>query len=137
MLRAMADQPRSEVIKQNPIGNGLEGFCASYKSVYNSKSIPYAPDTLDQLDDQGMANRFCCGCSSNCYTDLRKLALSFLSAAQNLVAARLLPTRAGRGTLRSDLLQLDLSLESDDFDLDRIKPLLKAALIDNLDDTLI
>jgi hypothetical protein len=48
-----------------------------------------------------------------------------------------LPARAGRGTLRSDLLRLELSLESDDFDLDRIKPLLKAALVDNLDDTLI
>jgi hypothetical protein len=84
-----------------------------------------------------MANRLRCGCSSDCHTDLRKLALSFLSAAQNLAAARLLPARAGRGTLRSDRLRLELSLESDDFDLDRIKPLLKAALVDNLDDTLI
>jgi hypothetical protein len=53
MLSAMANQSQSEIIKQNPIGNGLEGFRASYRSVCNSKSIPYAPDTLDQLDHKG------------------------------------------------------------------------------------
>ena len=37
----------------------------------------------------------------------------------------------------SDLLRLELSLDSDDFDLDRIKPVLNAALADHLDDTLI
>jgi hypothetical protein len=71
------------------------------------------------------------------YADLRTLALAFLSAAQNLAAARLLPARAGRGTLRSDLLRLELSLESDDSDLDRIKPLLNAALAHDSDDVLI
>ncbi|KAK4237599.1 dual serine/threonine and tyrosine protein kinase [Achaetomium macrosporum] len=115
MLHATADQPRSEIIKQNPIGNGFEGFRASYKPVCNSKSIPCTPDALD----------------------LRKLALAFLSAARNLAAPRVLPARAGRGTLRSDLLRLELSLESDDSDLDRIKPLLKTALAENLDDALV
>ncbi|KAK4097754.1 hypothetical protein N658DRAFT_500058, partial [Parathielavia hyrcaniae] len=48
-----------------------------------------------------------------------------------------LPASTRRGSLRSDLLRLELSLDSDDFDLDRIKPVLNAALADHLDDTLI
>jgi hypothetical protein len=42
-----------------------------------------------------------------------------------------------RDTLRDDLWRLELALRSDDFDLDRIKPLLNAALADHLDDALI
>ncbi|RYO97479.1 hypothetical protein DL763_002747 [Monosporascus cannonballus] len=62
------------------------------------------------------------------------LAISAMSAAQNLPATRLLPVRAGRGAPRSGLLRLELSLDSDNFGLDRIKPLQKVALVDNLDD---
>jgi hypothetical protein len=58
MLSAMADRSRLEIIKQNPIGKGLEGFRALYGSVCNSKSIPCASDTLDQLDDEGLASCF-------------------------------------------------------------------------------
>lgn len=65
--------------------------------------------------------------------------LVFLRAAQNLPVADLLPANSGRGTLRSNLLRLELSLLSDefDFDIDRIKPLLKAALANDNDDALI
>jgi hypothetical protein len=76
-------------------------------------------------------------CSSDRGVELRKLIRSFLRAAQNLPAADLLPATTHRGTLRDDLLRLELSLRSDDFDLDRIKPLLNAALADHLDDALI
>ena len=70
--------------------------------------------------------------------DLQNLILDLLSSLQLLLVARLLPARVGRGTLRSDLLRLLLLLyDTDDFDLDRIKPLLKSALADDLDDTLI
>lgn len=76
-------------------------------------------------------------CSSDRGVDLRKLIRTFLRAAQNLPAADLLPATTHRGTLRDDLLRLELSLRSDDFDLDRIKPLLSAALADDRDDTFI
>ena len=76
-------------------------------------------------------------CPSDHHIDLRKLVLAFLSVAQNLPAARLLPARTGRGTLRSDLLRLELSLDSNDFNLDRIKPLLRLALAGKPDDSLI
>lgn len=58
----------------------------------------------------------------------------FLSAAQNLPAARLLPAGTGRGTLRSDLLRLELSLDAENFDFDRIKPLLKTTISRDSDD---
>lgn len=73
-------------------------------------------------------------CSSNQDAELRKLILAFLRAAQILPAADLLPARTGRGKIRSDLLRLELALDSDNFDLDRIKSLLKAAVADPLDD---
>jgi hypothetical protein len=55
---------------------------------------------------------------------------------QLLPAARSLPSIAGRGTLRSDLLRLELSTESDDFDLTRVIPLLRAVLNGGSDDTI-
>ncbi|KAK4103865.1 hypothetical protein N658DRAFT_564856 [Parathielavia hyrcaniae] len=119
MPSAMADQPRLEIIKDNPIGNGLDAFRASFHTVY--RKISRIPDVLGQLDQEA----------------LRKLIRAFLRAAQNLTAADLLPATRLRGTLRDDLLRLELSLRSDDFDLDRIKPLLSAALADHLDDALI
>lgn len=59
--------------------------------------------------------------------------LAFLSATQNFPAARLLPARRSGGTLRSDLLRLELSLDSDAFDFDRIRPLLHAVLANKPD----
>jgi hypothetical protein len=73
-------------------------------------------------------------CPPDYGTDLQKLVLAFLSAVKILPAARLLPAIT---TLRSNLLRLESSLNSDDFDFDRIKPLLKTALADELDDALI
>ena len=57
-------------------------------------------------------------------------------ALQGLPVARSLPSVAGRGTLRSDLLRLELSTESDDFDLERVIPLLTAVLNDEPDETI-
>ncbi|KAK4095936.1 hypothetical protein N658DRAFT_519472 [Parathielavia hyrcaniae] len=121
MPSAMADQPRSTIIEDNPIGNGLDTFRASFSTVSIDRSTSRVPDALGQLDQEA----------------LRKFIRAFLRAAQNLPAADLLPASTRRGSLRSDLLRLELSLDSDDFDLDRIKPVLNAALADHLDDTLI
>ncbi|KAL2168365.1 hypothetical protein VTG60DRAFT_7343 [Thermothelomyces hinnuleus] len=117
----MAEQSRSEIIEKNPIGNGLEGFRASYRSVCNSKSIPCTFDALGQLDLE----------------DVQNLALDLLLALQSLRASRLLRSRGSGKNLFSDLSRLNSAVNSDDFDLDRIKPLLNASLADHLDDTLI
>ncbi|KAJ0103725.1 hypothetical protein J7T55_001741 [Diaporthe amygdali] len=114
----MADRPRSKIIEDNPIGNGLDALHASFNSVCENRRIPCTPDALGQLDQK----------------DLQNLTLDLLSALRNIPAIRLLPSKTGRGTLRSDLLRLELSLDSGDFDLDRIKPLLKSAISNTLDD---
>ncbi|KAF9782575.1 hypothetical protein IL306_010657 [Fusarium sp. DS 682] len=59
---------------------------------------------------------------------LRNLTLPLLFALQSHTASGLLLTNTGRGTLRSGLLRLISSAASDDFDFDRVKPLLKSAL---------
>ncbi|OCL06737.1 hypothetical protein AOQ84DRAFT_321004, partial [Glonium stellatum] len=51
----------------------------------------------------------------------------------NLPAARLLPSSAGRGTLRSDLLRLVSSIGSNNFNIKRFTPLLKTVLNHKLD----
>ncbi|EFY93980.1 Protein kinase-like protein [Metarhizium robertsii ARSEF 23] len=115
----MSVQRSSKVIRDNPIGNGLDDFRASFNSICQGASISCTPDALERLGQE----------------DLRTLVLAFLSVTQNLPAARLLPARTGRGTLRSDLLRLELSLDPDDFILDRIKPPLRLALAGEPDDT--
>ncbi|KAF7857261.1 hypothetical protein EAF04_009502 [Stromatinia cepivora] len=116
----MADQIRSKIIKDNPIGKGLDTFRASFTSVCESQGIPLALDSLGKLD----------------HDELQSIAVDLLSTLRKLPIARLLCFKGGR-TLFSELLGLNSAVTSDDFDLDRIKPLLNAALTDNPDDIFI
>ncbi|KAH7000856.1 hypothetical protein EDB80DRAFT_581085 [Ilyonectria destructans] len=116
----MADQARSRVIG-NPIGNGLDAFRSLFNSTCEGRDISRARDTLDQLDQE----------------DVQDLTSSLLLALQILPATRLLPSKTGRGTLRSDLLRLISAVASAEFNFDRVKPLLKSALSDEPDDALI
>ncbi|KAF7877724.1 hypothetical protein EAF04_001395 [Stromatinia cepivora] len=109
----MADQVRSKIIKDNPIGKGLDTFRVS---VCENQAL----DSLDKLD----------------HDELQNIAVDLLSTLRKLPIARLLYFRGGR-TLFSELLRLNSTITSDDFDLDRIKPLLNAALTDNPDDIFI
>ncbi len=76
-------------------------------------------------------------CSSDQHTDVQNVALDLLSALQSLRASRLLRSSGSSKNLFSDLSRLNSAVNSDDFDLDRIKPLLTAALADDSDDALI
>ena len=49
----MADQPRSEIIKDNPIGNGLEAFRTSFNTLCTDREIPCTLDALSQFDFEG------------------------------------------------------------------------------------
>ncbi|KAH7112360.1 hypothetical protein EDB81DRAFT_848871 [Dactylonectria macrodidyma] len=60
-----------------------------------------------------------------------------LASPQILPATRLLTSKTGRDTLRSDFLTIISAVASADFDLDHVKPLLKSALADEADDALI
>ncbi|RYP02126.1 hypothetical protein DL764_005961 [Monosporascus ibericus] len=117
----MTDRPRSEILKENPIGKGLDIFRASFSSVCDDHNIPCSPDALDQLGRE----------------DIQNVTLDLLSALRNLPAVRFLRSNTGHGILRSDLLRLISAVTSDDFDFDRVKPLLHAALADNPADSII
>ncbi|KAK6955896.1 hypothetical protein Daesc_003542 [Daldinia eschscholtzii] len=105
----MADQ--SEVIKNNPIGSGLDTFLTSFSSLCKSKDTCCSEEALDHLGNK----------------DVQELVFILLVTLQNLPAARLLPSRT-RGTLWGDLLRLGLSLDSGDIDFGRFKPLLRVII---------
>ncbi|RSL54458.1 hypothetical protein CEP51_014708 [Fusarium floridanum] len=117
----MGDQPQSKIIEDNPIGNGLDAFRGYFSSICEGARVSCTPDALEQLEQE----------------DVQDLTSSLLSALQILPTTRLLPSKTGRGTLRSDLLRLISTAASADFDFDRVKSLLKSALVDEPDDALI
>ncbi|KAH6705767.1 hypothetical protein EV126DRAFT_457884 [Verticillium dahliae] len=94
---------RDIIIKDNPIGNGLDAFRASFVSVCEGADASRAPDAIDRLSHE---------------------------------AAGLLHSKTGRGTLRANLLKLIAAITSDDFDFDRIKPLLRLTVADEPDGAL-
>ncbi|KAM7182558.1 hypothetical protein V8F33_014221 [Rhypophila sp. PSN 637] len=75
--------------------------------------------------------------TADCFADLWNLTSGLFVSL--LPAAKLLPSKTGRNTLRDDLLRLISAITSNDFDLDldHIKPLLTAALADHPDDAII
>ncbi|KAM7191172.1 hypothetical protein V8F33_009043 [Rhypophila sp. PSN 637] len=108
-------------MEENPIGRGLDAFHTSFNLLCTNRKISGTTDALGQLDQE----------------DIQYLTLDLLSTLLNISATRLLPSKTGCDTLRNDLLKLISAIASNDFDLDRIKPLLTAALADHLDDAII
>ncbi|KAG5801754.1 hypothetical protein H9Q74_013828 [Fusarium xylarioides] len=117
----MADEDYSRIISDNPIGNKLDSFRASFDSICGHRSITRSSQAVTELAPD----------------DLEDLALSLLSTLRSLPVASLLVSRASIGTLRNDLLKLITAITSDNFDFERIKPLLKEALADKPRDKLI
>ncbi|KAG7110950.1 hypothetical protein HYQ45_017365 [Verticillium longisporum] len=117
----MADRPWPQIIQKNPIGKGLEAFDASFKSICANRSIPAHPAALEKLD----------------HDELQNIALVLLSTLQILPAARQLRSKTSGKHIFSDLLTLNAAIVSDDYNFDRIRPLLSSALTDNLDDALL
>ncbi|KAI1389105.1 uncharacterized protein F4822DRAFT_404952 [Hypoxylon trugodes] len=106
---------RSEIIRNNPIGEGLEAFLTSFARLCETKEITWGgevPDQLDQLGDE----------------DVRDLVYELLSALWNLRTSRQLPSSTGHGSLRTDFLDLEASFEREGFDYKCVKPLLKAVV---------
>ncbi|KAH7016034.1 uncharacterized protein B0I36DRAFT_41579 [Microdochium trichocladiopsis] len=117
----MADQARSQIIKGNPIGKGLDAFRASFGLICEGASVPCTPDSLGRIGQE----------------DLQNLTLDLLLALQSLRISRLLRSSGSGKNLLSDLSRLSSAVNSDDFDRNSIKPLLSAALANNPDDAVI
>ncbi|KAI5465124.1 hypothetical protein BGZ63DRAFT_422088 [Mariannaea sp. PMI_226] len=113
----MADEDQSRIIADNPIGHGPDPFNASFSSMCKEKSISSSPDALGQLGQEGTN----AGPLVTPLTSVQNCRISHSVFCQRFKSFQL--------DLLSDILKLTSALNSDDFDLDRIKPLLKAAVI--------
>lgn len=54
----MTDHMRSTLIFENPIGNGLDGFLATFNSICESADLRSPDEAVDQLKREGMAQEF-------------------------------------------------------------------------------
>ncbi|KAI1144702.1 hypothetical protein F4825DRAFT_477323 [Nemania diffusa] len=105
----MADQDPSEIIRNNPIGNGLDAF-------RESTSIPCSEEAFNQLNDE----------------DFQNTTIDLLLALQQLRASRVL--RFSNKTLLSGLLSLISAVASNDFEYARVKPLFVAVIAKKSDE---
>ncbi|KAK7210153.1 hypothetical protein V2G26_017331 [Clonostachys chloroleuca] len=117
----MTDQNRSKVIQEHPIGNGLNAFRTSFNSICEDRNISPDPAAVEHLGQE----------------DLQNLVLVLLSTLQIHPAARLLRSSGNGKNLFDDLLRLNSAVNSGEFEPDRIKPLLRSAVTDTPDDTVI
>ncbi|PZD30685.1 hypothetical protein A1F97_10045 [Pyrenophora tritici-repentis] len=108
----MSTQSRSQVILSKPIGEGLSGFRNTFNSICKDKGIPTSSQALDEVG----------------YEETQDLFVNLLSALRALPAARFLQSRHRDKTLFHDLLRLNATVSSDNFDAERIRPLLDAIL---------
>ncbi|KAH8723920.1 hypothetical protein GQ44DRAFT_709364 [Phaeosphaeriaceae sp. PMI808] len=114
----MAHGSISETIKAKPIGKGLNTFRNSFSFVCQDLGVPSGLESLDRIGNEGLQN----------------LALNLVSALQILPVSRLLHSTTGGKNMYGDLLRLPAIIGSDDFDIERIIPLLKAVLNHESDD---
>uniref|UniRef100_A0A8H7KD67 Uncharacterized protein n=1 Tax=Bionectria ochroleuca TaxID=29856 RepID=A0A8H7KD67_BIOOC len=112
----MTDQNRSKVIKQHPIGNGLNTFRTSFNSICEGKNISPDPGAKE---------------------DLQNLVLVLLSTSKIYPVALLLRSSGNGANLFDDLFRLSSAVNSGEFEPDCIKPLLRSAVTDTPDDTVI
>ncbi|KAL6173862.1 hypothetical protein ACJQWK_00023 [Exserohilum turcicum] len=116
----MPTQSQSLIIPSKPIGKGLDGFRNYFRSICEDIGVSNSSQALDHVD----------------YEESQNLLVSLLSALQALPAARILQCRNGSGTLFEGLLKLNALVSFDNFDVERIRPLLDA-IINNQSDEVI
>ncbi|KAL7799783.1 serine/threonine-protein kinase Sgk2 [Trichoderma ceciliae] len=114
----MAGLSRSEVIRSKPIGDGLNVFRDSFKSLCEELRISTSVDGLQHIGYEG----------------LQSLALDIVSALLVLPASRILSSNSGNKNFFHELLRLSSAINSDDFYIERVTPLLEAVINNESDD---
>ncbi|UPX14634.1 uncharacterized protein EKO05_0005111 [Ascochyta rabiei] len=117
-LQTMAFPSRLDILNSKPIGNGLSSVRNSFNSLCKEQGIPASLSALDWIAIE----------------DVQNLSLALISALQIHPAARLLPSKTGGKHLFSNLSKLNSAISSDDFDLERVRPLWNAVLKNESDD---
>ncbi|KAF2839987.1 hypothetical protein M501DRAFT_1010229 [Patellaria atrata CBS 101060] len=116
----MTDLSRSAIIKAKPIKQGLEAFRDSAQSLLPELHTSSPTTVLDRIGSEALQDH----------------ALDLLSALQILPASRQLPSSSGGKNLFGDLSRLNQAINSGDFDIRSVIPLLRAVL-KNESDTVI
>ena len=75
-------------------------------------------------------------CISNAYTETQDLLVALVLALQSLPASRYLPSGRGGKNVFDDLLKLITAFNTDDFNIDQIKPLLDVVLTNKPDEVI-
>ncbi|KAL4784889.1 hypothetical protein BJX76DRAFT_197301 [Aspergillus varians] len=115
----MAPPSRAEIIKAKPIGEGLSAFRDNLALACKEAGLPYSFDFIHQLDAEVTQD----------------LCLDLIAALQALPASRALRSINGSRNLLSDLLKLGTAVNSNDFNPDRLVPLLGAVINNESDET--
>ncbi|KAF2241698.1 hypothetical protein BU26DRAFT_571458 [Trematosphaeria pertusa] len=74
--------------------------------------------------------------TSNAYKEIQDLLVALVSALQTLLASRFLHSRNRSKNLFHELLRLNSAASSDDFDIERIRPLLDVILNNEPDEVI-
>lgn len=111
------DEAKLKIIEENPIGDGLDTFRKGFASICDSTALGFSPDAFDRLEQSHRQN----------------VAFDLLTTLPRLRAAQFLRSSTGDRLLLQDILRVTLIVNSNDFDLSRIKPLLRT-ILDNRDD---
>ncbi|KAE8397967.1 hypothetical protein BDV37DRAFT_276489 [Aspergillus pseudonomiae] len=108
----MAQLSKREIIESRPIGDGLNAFRDEFVSTCRSSGLPCSVQSVHELDHDALQN----------------LCICLILALQALPASRALPPVVGaHKNLFNDLSRLSSSVNSDEFNLERLLPLLIAA----------
>ncbi|KAF1357805.1 hypothetical protein EJ07DRAFT_22177, partial [Lizonia empirigonia] len=103
-----------------PIAGGLDPFRAFFNSTYVDVGIPETSQVLGPVGNE----------------ETQDCLVALVSALQTLPASRHLPSTRGGKNLLEDLSRLMTAVNADDFDVDRILPLLQATLREESDDVI-
>ncbi|KFY03126.1 hypothetical protein V490_00273 [Pseudogymnoascus sp. VKM F-3557] len=114
----MASLSKSEVIRSKPIADGLSVFRDSFNALCEGLGVSTSLDGLQRIGHEGLQN----------------LALDLILALLVLPVSRILPSNIGNKNLFGDLSRLNSAVNSDDFDIERVTPLLKAVINNESDD---
>ncbi|KAJ1335617.1 Fungal protein kinase [Microdochium nivale] len=106
------------IIESFPVGDSLNSFRSTFRSICEHARINCTPDAVDRLEPH----------------DLKSLISFLLLTLCSLPAAYQLRAPS-RGFLSIELQRLAVAVVTNDFDLSRLTPLLKAAVADEPDDS--
>jgi len=131
----MANLSQSEIIRDKSIGKGLNAFRDSFNAVSGALDISSSLDALHQMGNEGNYTSVY-HIVPLTHAGIQNLALDHISALQILPASRLLPSCSGSKNLFSDLSRLNLAVNSDNFDIERVNSLLSAVLNNESDEVI-